>query len=64
LPPPEASLPKAFTTQLKESDMDKSTQTELDQQIVDLGDAKDLTMGIPNQVNSEDNPEVPHKLQP
>jgi hypothetical protein len=43
--------------------MDKTFQPELDLQVVELGDAKELTMGIPNQVNSEDNPQVPQKLQ-
>ena len=44
--------------------MDKTSQPELEPQVVELGDAKELTMGIPNQVNSEDNPLVPQKLRP
>jgi hypothetical protein len=38
--------------------MNEKSQSEqkLDLEIVDLGDAKDLTMGIPAQVHLEDNP--------
>ncbi|MEO6279847.1 rubrivinodin family lasso peptide [Roseateles sp.] len=45
--------------------MDKSTQTdqELDLQVVELGDAKELTMGIPAQVYTEDNPQLQRRFE-
>ena len=43
--------------------MDKTFEPELDLQVDELGVAKELTIGIPNQVNTEDNPQVPHTLQ-
>lgn len=39
-------------------------ELELELQIVELGDAKQLTMGIPAQEHSEDNPALARKLQP
>jgi hypothetical protein len=40
--------------------MNDTTQTELQPELqwVDLGDAKELTQGIPAQVHAEDNPLV------
>lgn len=38
--------------------MDETKSTELDLQVVELGDAKQLTMGIPAEVAAEDNPQV------
>jgi Family of unknown function (DUF5974) len=36
--------------------MNEKPQSELELQVVELGDAKELTMGIPAQVHAEDNP--------
>ena len=49
---------------LKEYVMNEKSQAELELQIVELGDAKELTMGIPAQEHSEDNPALARKLQP
>ena len=43
--------------------MDSTFQLDIEHQLVDLGDAKDLTLGIPNWLNSEDNPVVAGKFQ-
>jgi hypothetical protein len=45
--------------------MNEKSQSEqkLDLEIVDLGDAKELTMGIPAQVHLEDNPALPARKQ-
>ena len=40
--------------------MDKTAQT-LELQVVDLGDAKELTMGTPTPDHHEENPEVQAK---
>jgi len=46
--------------------MNEKSQSEqkLDLEIVDLGDAKDLTMGVAAQVHLEDNPTIFAKKQP
>jgi hypothetical protein len=46
--------------QLKEFVMNDKSQTELqpELQVVDLGDAKVVTQGIPALVHAEDNPQV------
>lgn len=49
---------------LKELVMNDKPQAELELQIVELGDAKELTMGIPAQERSEDNPALNRKVQP
>jgi hypothetical protein len=45
--------------------MNEKSQSEqkLDLETVDLGDAKELTMGIPAQVHFEDNPTILAKKQ-
>ncbi|BAL94044.1 MAG: benenodin family lasso peptide [Rubrivivax sp.] len=35
---------------------------ELELEIVDLGDAKELTQGAPSLINSEDNPAFPQRV--
>jgi|GEM_PF-5424236 len=40
--------------------MDKTSQTQ-EMEVVDLGDAKELTMGTPSTQHTEENPEVPAK---
>jgi hypothetical protein len=37
-------------------------KTELELEVVDLGDAKELTMGTPSPINSEDNEVMPERL--
>jgi hypothetical protein len=46
--------------------MNEKSQSEqkLDLEVVDLGDAKDLTMGVTAQVHLEDNPTIFAKKQP
>ena len=39
-------------------------EQKLDLEIVDLGDAKELTMGFPAQVHLEDNPTLLAQKQP
>lgn len=39
--------------------MNEQAQSDLELQVVDLGDAKETTMGIPAPSFSEDNPVVP-----
>lgn len=41
---------------LKESIMDKQHELDLELEVVDLGDAKALTQGVPALVFAEDNP--------
>lgn len=38
--------------------MNEQAQSDLELQVVDLGDAKEVTMGIPAPVFAEDNPVV------
>jgi hypothetical protein len=51
---------------LKEFVMSKTFQSgaesDLDLVVVDLGDAKELTLGTPSQERSEDNQQFPHKI--
>ena len=46
--------------------MNKTSQSELDQsveqQLADLGDAKEKTMGTPSQEYAEDNQQFPRKI--
>lgn len=42
--------------------MNEKSQSELELQVVELGDAKELTMGDPVLNQGEDNPEIPGKL--
>lgn len=42
--------------------MDSTFQLDIEHQLVDLGDAKELTLGIPNALNPEDNPLVSGKF--
>jgi len=42
--------------------MDDIKHTEEELQLVELGDAKELTLGIPAPVYTEDNPQVPAKF--
>lgn len=57
---PEAILWKANRSQpqLKEFIMSEQSKPELDLQIVDLGDAKELTLGIPDLAFAEEDPSV------
>jgi hypothetical protein len=57
--PPRAP-PAASTSTSKEFVMNDK-QTELEQQLVDLGDAKELTLGIPAPQFAEENPLVQGK---
>lgn len=43
--------------------MNEMSQAQLETQIVELGDAKELTMGIPAEVYAEDNPLVQRKFE-
>lgn len=45
---------------LMECDMDETLEVEL----VDLGDAKVVTMGPPDPIANEDNPDFPLRLEP
>ena len=54
----------ALNCNVKETVMNEKPQAEMELQIVELGDAKELTMGIPAQEHSEDNPALARKLQP
>lgn len=49
---------------LKEFIMNEQSQTALDLQIVDLGDAKTLTMGFPDVIYAEEDLSVPGRLEP
>ena len=51
-------------TSTKEFVMNEKPQSELEQelQVVDLGDAKELTMGIPALVCAEDNQTLPGRF--
>lgn len=40
--------------------MNEKPETDLD--VIDLGDAKEMTMGTPNPINSEDNEVMPERL--
>jgi len=42
--------------------MNETTQTDLELQIVELGDAKELTMGQPALINTEENSQSPYKI--
>ncbi len=44
--------------------MNEQTQAALDPQIVDLGDAKTLTMGFPDEIYAEEDLSVPGRLEP
>ena len=48
--------------QLKEFAMNEKSQSELELQIVELGDAKEVTMGDPINNHGEDDLEVPGKF--
>lgn len=59
------ALPEAIRTRatllnlnLKEFIMNQQAQSDLELQVVDLGDAKEVTMGIPAPAFAEDNPVV------
>ncbi len=39
--------------------MNETTRTDLEMDVVELGDAKEVTMGIPGLPNNEDHPQVP-----
>ncbi|MGM9479558.1 rubrivinodin family lasso peptide [Roseateles sp. NT4] len=43
--------------------MDKTSQEDLTQHVVEFGDAKELTMGVPAPIYAEDNPQVPGKFE-
>ncbi|WP_231512324.1 rubrivinodin family lasso peptide [Paucibacter sp. KBW04] len=43
--------------------MNEKSQTELELQVVVLGDAKELTMGVPAPYFAEDNPLIPAKYE-
>jgi NAD(P)H-hydrate repair Nnr-like enzyme with NAD(P)H-hydrate dehydratase domain len=45
---------------LMESDMDETLELEL----VDLGDAKVVTMGPPDPIANEDNPDLQQRVEP
>jgi len=40
--------------------MNETTRTDLELEVVDLGDAKEKTMGIPGTPNTEEHPVVPY----
>jgi hypothetical protein len=42
--------------------MNETTHAELELQVVELGDAKELTMGLPAAVYAEENPQIQGKL--
>jgi len=42
--------------------MNETLQAELDLDVVDLGDAKELTMGIIDPLHNEDSPQSPGRL--
>lgn len=42
--------------------MNESPHTELELDVVELGDAKTVTMGIPALVNTEENAQVPYRI--
>lgn len=44
--------------------MNEKTQSEFDLQVVDLGDAKELTLGFQDVIYGEDNPDVPGRRVP
>jgi hypothetical protein len=44
--------------------MDEQLETAPVPQIVDLGDAKELTMGYPDVVFAEENATIPLRLEP
>jgi len=44
--------------------MNEQSQTALDLQIVNLGDAKTLTMGFPDVIYAEEDLSVPGRLEP
>ncbi|MBT9495433.1 MAG: lasso RiPP family leader peptide-containing protein [Paucibacter sp.] len=44
--------------------MNEKSQSELEPQIVELGDAKELTKGFPDIAYAEDNPTVQGRLEP
>jgi hypothetical protein len=46
----------------KEFIMNQTTQTGLELQVVELGDAKEVTMGDPVLNHGEDDPEIPGKF--
>ena len=46
----------------KTSQVDPGQDLDLDVQLVDLGDAKELTMGTPSTEYAEDNPQFPRKI--
>lgn len=44
--------------------MNEKSQAELELQVVELGDAKELTMGLPAPYFAEDNPLIIGRLEP
>lgn len=42
--------------------MNEKSQSDLELQAVELGDAKDVTLGDPVLNHAEDNPEIPGKF--
>jgi hypothetical protein len=45
--------------QLMELVMNETSQTETELQVVELGDAKEVTMGVPKPNLHEENPSIP-----
>jgi hypothetical protein len=62
---PKPTRPRQRPFNLKEFNMNEKSQSKqkFDLEVVDLGDAKELTMGIPAQVHFEDNPTILAKKQ-
>jgi hypothetical protein len=62
---PEATKPKAnrsFISTEKGFIMNEKLELEMDLQVVELGDAKEVTMGTPDANNSEDNPQQSERV--
>ena len=57
---PVADPARANSLNPKELAMNENHDTDLE--IIDLGDAKEVTMGTPNPINSEDNEVMPERL--
>lgn len=57
---PVANPVRAISLNPKELAMNEKHDTDLE--IIDLGDAKEVTMGTPNPINSEDNEVMPERL--
>lgn len=49
---------------LKEFIMNEQSQAALEPQVVDLGDAKALTMGFPDVIYAEEDLSIPGRLEP